>query len=90
MNSDRPEGIMMIGLHKLAAQNGDGLIPELFALLTECEQLARERPNVVDFPVWSARLPGEAPEHELGTDDGDRVVAFRAAAGETSDKRRKV
>lgn len=87
MNSDRPEGIMMIGLHKLAAQNGDGLIPELLALLTEREQLARERPNVVDFPVWSVRLPGEAPEHGLRSDDGDRVVAFRAATGETSHKR---
>ena len=34
MNDQRPDAFMMIGLHKLAAQNGDGLVPELYELLT--------------------------------------------------------
>ena len=90
MSNDRHEGIMMIGLHKLAATNGDGLIPELYTLLAERERLARERPNVVEFPVWSARLPGEAPDHDVAVYDGDaeNVVAFRAQSGDNPKKRR--
>jgi hypothetical protein len=47
------DGSLLIGLHKLAEQNGDGLVPELFALLTG--QTARGEDampadNVVAFP----------------------------------------
>jgi hypothetical protein len=28
MTDKGPDGFMMIGLHKLASQNGDGLVPE--------------------------------------------------------------
>ncbi len=92
MSDKHPEGITLIGLHRIAAANGDGLIPELYALLAERERLASERPNVVDFPVWSARLPGEAPEHDLavGNDDGDgeNVIAFRRQPGDNPVKRK--
>lgn len=90
MSNDRPEGIMMIGLHKLAATNGDGFIPELYTLLAERERLARERPNVVEFPVWSARLPGEAPDHEIsvGTGDSQNVIAFQTQSGDNPKERK--
>ncbi|MCV3735746.1 hypothetical protein OCK02_05985 [Rhizobium sp. TRM96647] len=80
MSSDRPDGFMMIGLHKLAAQNGDGLIPELHALLTREARMQAENPNVSVFPVWEARPPARAVPFEP-TDDApvaaaDNVVAF--------------
>lgn len=87
MTADRPEGILLIGLHKLAAQYGDGLIPELLTLLAERERMARERTNVVAFPVWSARLPGEAQEHEIVSGSDENIIAFRAQPGENPAKR---
>lgn len=49
MNKERPDASLFIGLHKLAEQNGDGLVPELYALLSERAQ-AVEMTNVVAFP----------------------------------------
>ncbi|MBD9373299.1 hypothetical protein IB238_11785 [Rhizobium sp. ARZ01] len=57
MTGERPDGFMLIGLHKLAAQNGDGLIPELVALLTRESRLQEENPNVTAFPIWETRQP---------------------------------
>ena len=80
MTNERPEGFMMIGLHKLAAQNGDGLIPELYALLTRRAEML-ESENVTEFPVHSARPPARtvnfegAPALEARNDN---VVAFPA------------
>ncbi|KQV83703.1 hypothetical protein [Rhizobium sp. Root1220] len=78
MNEERPEGFMMIGLHKLAAQNGDGLVPELYDLLLRNAERRREYPNVAEFPVWDARMPGQQPEKPLGLEaaNGNNVVAF--------------
>jgi hypothetical protein len=71
---------MMIGLHKLAAQNGDGLIPELYALLTRRAEML-ESENVTEFPVANARPPARAVTFE-GTQAlearNDNVVAFPA------------
>lgn len=78
MNDERPESFMMIGLHKLAAQNGDGLVPELHALLTR----PAERPesgNVTPFPLRDARPPARsAPFEETCVLEArnDNVVAF--------------
>jgi hypothetical protein len=71
---------MMIGLHKLAAQNGDGLIPELYALLTRRAEML-ESENVTEFPMHSARPPARvvnfegAPALEARNDN---IVAFPA------------
>lgn len=92
MNSDRPDGFMMIGLHKLAAQNGDGLIPELYALLTREARMQAENPKVSVFPVWETRPPARAvpfePTGEAPVEAGDNVVAFpqrTALAGRRKD-----
>ena len=78
MNDERPEAFMMIGLHKLAAQNGDGLVPELYALLTRRAD-ALQSPNVTEFPLHSARPPARAATFEGTTAleaRNDNVVAF--------------
>ncbi|NLS06541.1 hypothetical protein HGP14_24845 [Rhizobium sp. P32RR-XVIII] len=77
--TDQPfQGFMMIGLHKLAAQNGDGLVPELYDLLTENAARRELYPNVMEFPVWEARQSGEIADRPLGDEaaNGDNVVAF--------------
>ncbi|WP_439624256.1 hypothetical protein [Shinella sp.] len=78
MNDKRPEAFMMIGLHKLAAQNGDGLVPELYALLTRRAEVL-ETENVTEFPVQNARPPSRTASFE-GTSAlearNDNVVAF--------------
>lgn len=78
MNDERPDAFMMIGLHKLAAQNGDGLVPELYALLTRRADML-ESENVTEFPLASARPPVRAASFE-GTQAlearNDNVVAF--------------
>ena len=78
MNDQRPEGFMMIGLHKLAAQNGDGLVPELYDLLLKNAERQQQNPNVTAFPIWEVRMPGEAPKMplDLGDANGNNVLAF--------------
>ncbi|MFC3075395.1 hypothetical protein [Shinella pollutisoli] len=82
MNDERPEAFMMIGLHKLAQQNGDGLVPELYALLTRRAAMM-EAPNVTEFPVRHVRPPARTPAFETETPleaRNDNVVAFPLAA----------
>ena len=79
MNDERPEAFMMIGLHKLAAQNGDGLVPELYALLARRADML-ESENVTEFPLASARPPARAASFEDAALEArnDNVVAFPA------------
>ena len=80
MSDERPEAFMMIGLHKLAAQNGDGLVPELYALLTRRADML-ESDNVTEFPVHSTRPPARSVNFEgAGVLEArnDNVVAFPA------------
>ena len=68
----------MIGLHTLAARNGDGLVPELHALLTRRACLL-DSANVVEFPVNDARPPARRAAFEGGIAldaPNDNVVAF--------------
>lgn len=80
MNDERPEAFMMIGLHKLAAQNGDGLVPELYTLLTRRAAML-ESENVTEFPVHDARPPARAASFEAEPAleaRNDNVVPFPA------------
>ncbi|MCZ4091852.1 hypothetical protein [Sinorhizobium psoraleae] len=61
MNDERPDQMMMIGLHKLASQFGDGLVPELYELMTRRARLLEENANVAELPTWQARQPGRDP-----------------------------
>ncbi|TDW16761.1 hypothetical protein EV128_1327 [Rhizobium azibense] len=81
MKDQRPDGFMMIGLHKLAAQNGDGLVPELYDLLVKHAERQQLHANVTEFPVWEARMPGEKTDAALGREaaNGNNVVFFPQA-----------
>lgn len=76
MNEERPDVSLFIGLHKLAEQNGDGLVPELYALLTARAEAATDTTpdmtNVVAFPAGLAAQASDIPPAEAG-----RVLAFR-------------
>lgn len=79
MDEKRPDPATMIGLHKLAGAVGDGLVPELYALLADRPDLLSSSENVISFPAGRARLPRRSP-HALSTiaraADGDKILAF--------------
>ena len=89
MNDQRPDGFTMIGLHKLAAQSGDGLVPELYELFQQHAERQRIYQNVTLFPTWEARMPGEATTRALGpaAANGNNILAFPALAAR-ADKRK--
>lgn len=70
MNEERPDASLFIGLHKLAEQNGDGLVPELYALLSERAQAA-DMTNVVTFPGGRREAPADFLH-----DGSARVLSF--------------
>ena len=72
MSEERRDASLFIGLHKLAAQNGDGLVPELYALLTARAEAAAANANVVAFPAGLKSQSSDVPSEEAG-----KVLAFR-------------
>jgi hypothetical protein len=68
---DIPGNFMMIGLHKLAAERDDGLIPELLALYAARERLAGDAPASAE-PQLDARN-----EESVKSAGNDNVIAFR-------------
>ncbi|NEI69963.1 hypothetical protein GR212_10315 [Rhizobium lusitanum] len=92
MIENGPDGFMLIGLHKLAAQNGDGLVPELYELLMRRAEEQRRAANVTTFPAWKTRKPGEAPGLQLdeASRDGANVIAFAPDVDKTVARRKKV
>ena len=92
MIDNGPDGFMLIGLHKLAAQNGDGLVPELYELLMRRAEEQQRAANVTSFPSWRTRRPGETSEHPLdeATRDGANVIAFAPGVDKTVSRRKKV
>lgn len=65
MNDQRPDGFTMIGLHKLAAQTGEGLVPELYELFQQHAERQQIYQNVTLFPTWEARMPGKRQQDRL-------------------------
>ena len=55
MSDDRRDATLFIGLHKLAQQNGDGLVPELYDLLTRRPDELPEGNGIVRFPIGRTR-----------------------------------
>ncbi|QND38234.1 hypothetical protein HB771_09455 [Rhizobium leguminosarum bv. viciae] len=78
MNDQRPDGVTMIGQHKLAAQTGEGLVPELYELFQQHAERQHIYQNVTLFPTREARMPGEVTTRPLGpaAANGDNVLAF--------------
>ncbi|MBP1861232.1 hypothetical protein [Rhizobium herbae] len=75
MNNERPDQFMMIGLHKLASQFGDGLVPELYELLSRRARMVEDNPNVAEFPAWQSRPPARAPLG-LAPEPRDNILPF--------------
>ncbi|MDO6964399.1 hypothetical protein [Rhizobium alvei] len=66
---------MMIGLHKLAAERGDGLVPELLAAIAERRQMFNDQ-----VIILHAGEKVEKKRKVLTGNAGDNVVAFRRPA----------
>ncbi len=81
MSDREPQTFTLLGLHRLAAQKGDGLVPELHALLMARACAPPPDPNVVAFPARSARLPVFEDEGQRPTARNDNVLAFPHAGG---------
>ena len=78
MSNERPDQFMIIGLHKLASQFGDGLVPELYELLSLRARMVEDNPNVTEFPAWQARPPVR-PALGLAPQSRDKILPFPAA-----------
>lgn len=72
MNEERRDTSLFIGLHKLAEQNGDGLVPELYALLTRRTEAAADMTNVVVLPKAERTRSVDVAEVESA-----KVLAFK-------------
>jgi len=69
----------LTGLHSLASARGDGLRPELLALLRERENMTAQNPNVVDLEHHRDTGPAQAgpnPVTKLGSEMPDGVIRF--------------
>lgn len=67
--SETPDNFLMIGLHKLAAERGDGLIPELLTLYAAREKLAEAGPAL--------DLPAVTEEVSVKSAGNDNVIQIR-------------
>ena len=84
MSDDRVDTFTMIGLHTLASQVGDGLVPELHELLARRERQIYDASNVAEFPIWKTRKPGDECAIAMTEDErtGENVIAFRSESGQ--------
>ena len=54
MKDERPDASLLIGLHKLAATNGEGLVPELYEMLARERAPGNEADNILAFKAKSS------------------------------------
>nr|WP_245515313.1 hypothetical protein [Rhizobium deserti] len=71
MNEEPHDLSLLIGLHKLAEQNGEGLVPELYALLSVQREAALDMTNVVVLPAAS-----RSPVTRLRPSGAGRILSF--------------
>lgn len=73
---------MLIGLHKLAAQNGDGLIPELLERLQDMQAREQVSADIIALPGLHQRPVSRSQHLANGlrshADRVDNVLAFPA------------
>lgn len=72
MRDERPDLSLFIGLHKLAEQNGEGLVPELYELLASRSRDDRDNDNVIRFAAHATVSATTVPSWEAGN-----VLLFR-------------
>ncbi|WP_313613177.1 hypothetical protein [Agrobacterium sp.] len=69
-------------LHKIAASNGEGFVPDMHEIIGERERrsrAARQKINILPFPYPRARHPGADIPFDLGKDaaNGGNILTFR-------------
>ena len=73
MREERPDPSLFIGLHKLAEQSGEGLVPELYYYLLANPGRADDHDsNIVKFPANRTVATTTVSRSEAG-----RVLPFR-------------
>jgi hypothetical protein len=72
MRDERPDVTLFIGLHKLAEQNGEGLVPELYEILAARGRAGDHDSNIVKFPAHATVGVTTVAQSEAG-----RVLPFR-------------
>ncbi len=74
MSDERPDPYLLIGLHKLAETQGDGLVPEFHGVLPRLPLPEVERPSarILPFPFPAMGGKRRAPA------EGGAVIPFRA------------
>ncbi len=72
MKEERPDASLFIGLHKLAEQNGEGLVPELYELLVSRNRDDRDDYNIIRFPAHATVSATTVPSSEAG-----KILPFR-------------
>lgn len=95
MTDDGLDPALLIGLHKLAAQNGDGLAPELLERLADRQACLAASAEVIALPGLHER-PVSRNQHladgwrPSGPRDTDNVIAFPAPKWQQNAARKKV
>ncbi len=79
MDESKLTGFGLLGLHRLVASRGDGLVPELYDALMREALWREDHPNVVKFPAWATRRPGDAAETRAPRTSTRTGPAFRAS-----------
>ncbi|MDB5526146.1 MAG: hypothetical protein JWM58_3909 [Rhizobium sp.] len=73
--NDLPGNFLMFGLHKLAAERGEGLVPELLALFAARAQPAASSSSPSDSPA--RELVEAVAEMSAKPAGNDNVIALR-------------
>lgn len=70
------DDFMLIGLHKIASERGDGLIPEMMAVLRRSREGFDDRAGLVQFPERSGAA--RRVSHAQASNENN-VIAFPLA-----------
>ncbi|WP_377290320.1 hypothetical protein [Rhizobium sp. SG2393] len=80
MRDERPDPYLLIGLHKLAEMQGEGMLPELHDALLRLPQPGAERPSALILPF--IRKEGARLRRRIA--DGGQVILFGASSARRS------
>ena len=67
------DDFMLVGLHKMAAERGDGLVPEMLEVLKRAREGFDERADVMHFPERELDVP---PMATRPASNENNVIAF--------------
>ena len=67
------DDFMLVGLHKMAAERGDGLVPEMLEILKRSREGFDERADVMHFPTRDLDI---SPMVSRPASNENNVIAF--------------